>query len=37
MEPKSFAVGLRIEHPQNMINMDLYGEEENRIAGRCQL
>ena len=23
MEPKAFAVGLRIEHPQSMINMDL--------------
>lgn len=33
MEPKSFAVGLRIEHPQTMINMDLYGEEENELLG----
>ena len=33
MEPKSFAVGLRIEHPQEMINMDLYGEEENEALG----
>lgn len=33
MEPKSFAVGLRIEHPQTMINMDLYGEKENELLG----
>lgn len=33
MEPKSFAVGLRIEHPQTMINMDLYGEEKNELLG----
>lgn len=33
MEPKAFAVGLRIEHPQTMINMDLYGEEENEYLG----
>ena len=33
MQPKSFAVGLRMEHPQKMINMDLYGEEENEALG----
>lgn len=33
MEPKSFAVGLRMEHPQKMINFDLYGEEENEFLG----
>ena len=33
MEPKSFAVGVRMEHPQSMINMDLYGEEENEALG----
>lgn len=33
MEPKSFAVGLRIEHPQSMINEDLYGEAENELLG----
>ena len=33
MEPKSFAVGVRIEHPQKMINMALYGEEENPQLG----
>lgn len=26
MEPKSFAVGVRMEHPQSMINEDQYGE-----------
>lgn len=33
MEPKSFAVGVRVEHPQKMINLALYGEEENEILG----
>ena len=33
MQPKSFAVGLRMEHPQKMINMELYGEEENKTLG----
>lgn len=33
MEPKAFAVGLRMEHPQEMINQDLYGEKENKILG----
>ena len=27
MEPKSFAVGMRIEHPQSMINKSQYGME----------
>ena len=33
MEPKSFAVGVRIEHPQSMINLALYGEEQNDKLG----
>lgn len=33
MEAKSFAVGLRVEHPQKMINLSLYGEEENPYLG----
>ena len=33
MEPKSFAVGVRVEHPQTMINQDLYGEPENDYLG----
>ncbi len=33
MEPKSFAVGLRIEHPQSMINLAQYGTEELTQAG----
>ena len=33
MEPKSFAVGVRVEHPQVMINEDLYGETENKYLG----
>lgn len=28
MEPKAFAVGLRIEHPQELINYNAYGECE---------
>ena len=33
MEPKAFAVGLRMEHPQEMINQDLYGEPSNDLLG----
>ena len=33
MEPKPFAVGVRIEHPQILINQALYGEDENQILG----
>lgn len=33
MEPKSFAVGLRIEHPQEIMNLALYGEKENKKLG----
>lgn len=33
MEAKSFAVGLRVEHPQEMINQALYGERENPLLG----
>ena len=32
MEPKSFAVGVRMEHPQSMINLALYGEENERLG-----
>lgn len=28
MEPKAFAVGFRVEHPQNMINESQYGQEQ---------
>ena len=31
MEAKSFAVGLRIEHPRRMINHMQYGQEENPL------
>ncbi len=27
MQPKAFAVGVRIEHPQKMINQDQYGQD----------
>ena len=33
MEAKAFAVGVRIEHPQEMINQALYGEKENPLLG----
>ena len=33
MQAKSFAVGVRIQHPQKMINQALYGEEENSLLG----
>ncbi|MDC7287963.1 FAD-dependent oxidoreductase [Blautia schinkii] len=33
MEAKAFAVGLRMEHPQKLINLALYGEEENEKLG----
>ena len=33
MQPKSFAVGLRIEHPQSMINLSQYGQEEQKFLG----
>jgi uncharacterized FAD-dependent dehydrogenase len=33
MEPKAFAVGLRVEHPQTLINQALYGEEKNSLLG----
>lgn len=31
MEAKSFAVGLRVEHPQSLINLSQYGEKEPRF------
>jgi len=31
MEPKAFAVGLRIEHPQYMINENMYGVSKHEI------
>ncbi len=33
MEAKSFAVGLRVEHPQTMINRSQYGMEESSLLG----
>lgn len=33
MEAKAFAVGLRMEHPQKIMNLALYGEEENEKLG----
>ena len=31
MEPKSFAIGVRIEHPQEMINISQYGENKEEL------
>lgn len=33
MEPKPFAVGFRVEHPQKLINHAQYGTDENEILG----
>lgn len=33
MEAKSFAVGLRVEHPQRMINLSQYGDENPKELG----
>ena len=33
MEPKAFAVGVRIQHPQSMVNQALYGTEHPEIIG----
>lgn len=33
MEAKPFAVGLRVEHPQKLINLSQYGVEEHEILG----
>lgn len=33
MEAKAFAVGLRVEHPQELINLAMYGEKRNEILG----
>ncbi len=33
MEAKSFAVGFRVEHPQEMINESQYGQKENGVLG----
>ena len=33
MEPKAFAVGFRVEHPQAMINVSQYGREEPGFLG----
>ncbi len=33
MEPKEFAVGLRVEHPQELINLSQYGEKKVETLG----
>lgn len=33
MEPKPFAVGLRVQHPQKQINLSQYGKEEVPLFG----
>lgn len=33
LKQKSFAVGVRVEHPQEVINQALYGENHNKLLG----
>lgn len=33
MEAKPFAVGMRVEHPQELINLSQYGKREEKILG----
>lgn len=33
LQPKAFAIGVRVEHPQKMINQAMYGEDDNDILG----
>ena len=33
MSSKAFAVGFRVEHPQNLINLSQYGVEEHLVLG----
>lgn len=35
MEAKPFAVGFRVEHKQEVINLSQYGTEENKILGNA--
>ncbi|MGN1180050.1 MAG: NAD(P)/FAD-dependent oxidoreductase, partial [Suilimivivens sp.] len=35
MEAKPFAVGFRVEHPQEMINLSQYGQKEVKILGNA--
>ena len=31
LEPKPFAIGLRVQHPQDMINKNQYGSQNGSI------
>ena len=35
MEAKSFALGMRVEHPQEIINLSQYGKAEEKILGNA--
>ena len=35
MEAKPFAVGMRVEHPQELINLSQYGSKENKVLGNA--
>ncbi len=35
IEPKPFAVGMRVEHPQSLINRSQYGKDENPVLGNA--
>lgn len=35
MEAKPFAVGMRVEHPQELINLSQYGRKEEKLLGNA--
>ena len=35
MEAKPFAVGMRVEHPQELINLSQYGKREDKLLGNA--
>ena len=35
MEPKPFAIGMRVEHPQELINLSQYGKKEAGVLGNA--
>ena len=35
MEPKAFAIGVRIEHPQELINISQYGNTYKHPKIKC--
>lgn len=35
MESKPFAIGMRVEHPQELINLSQYGKKEDKLLGNA--